>query len=226
MQKFQTKVTNTTYLTEDTLFLSLTAPADFTFQAGQFITLMIKKDQETKPRSYSILNPPSKKGTIDLCIKIVKNGFASEVFAKCKKNDEFEARGPFGHFIFNEKSNSKENWFICTGTGIVPLYSMIQEHLTKSKMKFKLFWGLRYAKDIFFKEEFDKLKQKYPHFDYIISISREKYTHTGHVQEHLGKNFKDKTFYICGLKELVIETKELLEKAGVSKEKINFERYS
>jgi len=36
----------------------------------------------------------------------------------------------------------------------------------------------------------------------------------------------NKTFYICGLKEMVLETQELLRNKGVSKERIRVERYT
>ena len=107
------------------------------------------------------------------------------------------------------------------------MISMIKEFVAKyHQKKFRVFWGLRHSKDIFFKQELDQLKKKNTNFDYIISLSQDEYLHTGRIQKHLGNNFKDKTFYICGLKEVVLETKELLEKSGVPKEKVHFERYS
>ena len=227
MVTFNANISGLRYLTPDTLFFSLTAPKEFTFQAGQFVTLMIKKEEGTKPRSYSIFNSPSEKGKVDLCIKIVEKGFASDIFAKSKENDSFEVRGPFGHFLFDSESEDSEHWFVCTGTGITPMISMIKEFVAKyHQKKFRVFWGLRHSKDIFFKQELDQLKKKHTNFDYLISLSQDEYLHTGRIQKHLGNNFKDKTFYICGLKEFVLETKDLLEKSGVPKEKVHFERYS
>ena len=48
----------------------------------------------------------------------------------------------------------------------------------------------------------------------------------GHAQDHLGKDLQNKTFYICGLKDLVLETKELLLNKGVDSKNIKFERYN
>ena len=45
----------------------------------QFITIIFEKDGDKKPRSYSILSSPSEEGKLDLCIKNVEGGFASEI---------------------------------------------------------------------------------------------------------------------------------------------------
>ena len=223
--KFQAKILEKKNLTHDVLYFVLSAPEEFTFQAGQFVTLMMTKNNITKPRSYSILSPPSKKGAIDLCLKYVDGGFASDIFLNAKVGDEFEARGPFGHFLFDAKE--QEHWFIGTGTGMVPFYCMLAEHLSQHPgKKFHLFWGLRYKKDIFFEQELKALQKKHPNFSYLITLSQDDHTYTGRVQRHLGEDFSCQTFYICGLKELVLETKELLEKKGVSKNRIHFERYT
>ena len=48
----------------------------------------------------------------------------------------------------------------------------------------------------------------------------------GRVQLHLPSDLQHKTFYICGLKEMVLETRELLLSKGVSPDKIKVERYT
>ena len=103
--------------------------------------------------------------------------------------------------------------------------------------KFKLFFGVRTKKDLFLNEDFKKIALKNANFDYHPTLSREKwdgdsededikYGRIGHVQDNLGDNLQNKTFYICGLKELVIEAKELLLSKGVAAEDIVAERYS
>src|SRR3989344_2018719 len=106
---FQATVLENKKWTDDVIFLSLSAPKEFSFQAGQFITLRIEQGAEFRLKSYSILNPPSQKGKIDLCIKIVEGGFASEVLRKVTKGDSFQIKGPLGHFVFEEDAN-KEVW--------------------------------------------------------------------------------------------------------------------
>ena len=227
-QTFQSKVTERKQLTKDVIILSLTTPEDFTFKAGQFVSLRMEKDGEKKLKSYSILSPPSQKGQIDLCIKIVDGGFASEIFRKTKVGDPFEIKGPFGHFFFREDDENEEFWFLGGGTGVAPFCSMAKEYLPKIKnKKFILIFSVKTKEDMFLNEEFEELQKKFSNFKYVPTLTREEWDGAqGRVQKHLPEDLKNKTFYICGLKELVLETKELLLKGGVSSKDVKFERYS
>ena len=225
---FQATVLGNKKLTHDVILLSLSAPKEFSFLAGQFITLRVEQGSEFRLKSYSILNPPSEKGKVDLCIKIVDGGFASEFLKKVKKGDSFQVKGPLGHFVLEEDDKNKEIWMIGGGTGVAPLYNMLKEHLARHKnKKFVLIFSVREKKDLFLQEELTQLEQKYAHFTYIPTLTREKWQGaTGRVQEHLPADGENKTFYICGLKELVLETKEVLLKKGVALKNVKFERYS
>ena len=226
IHSFTAKVIKNIQLTPDVIQLSITKPENFEFKAGQFVTIFLTKDEKKIPRSYSILSQPSQKEHLDLCIKIVENGFASTIFKETKINDEFYVKGPFGHFVFDTQTKN-DHVFIGAGTGLVPFYSMIKELLPTTKSKFKLIFGTKTQKDLLFHQEFIELQNKYPHFSYFPTLSREDWDGAkGHVQEHITGDLQNKTFYICGLKELVLETKELLLSREVKPENIKFERYS
>ena len=222
---FQAIITEVTSLTKEVLYFKITCPQEFTFQAGQFVVIFFTKNGETKPRAYSILNPPSEKGVIELIVKLIPGGFASEVWEKLKKGDVLQVKGASGNFSFHE--NNPEQWFIGAGTGVVPLYSMIKEYLPQyPQKKFRLFFGLRSKKDLFLVQELDQLKKRYTHFDYLITLSREKWDGPqGWVQKHLGTELTHKNFYICGRKELAFDTKAYLVKHKVEEKNIYFEAY-
>lgn len=213
-------------LTTDVMFLSFKVPVPFTFKAGQYVMLKIEQKGVSRWKSYSILNPPSRKGVIELCVKLIEGGFASTVFVNMKKGDLLPAKGPIGHFVFDEFE--QEHWFIGAGTGITPLYSMILEYVPRNPTKeFKLIFGVRQKANLLFHEEFTKLSMEYKNFEYIPTLSRDNWEgKIGRVQKHLGDDLQGKIFYICGLKELVLETKELLVSKGVVPAKVKFERYN
>ncbi len=225
---FQATVLENKKLTHDVIFLSLSAPKEFSFKAGQFVTIRVEKGEEFRLKSYSVLSPPSQKGKLDLCIKIVDGGFASEILKKAKKGDSFQVKGPFGHFVFEEDDKNKEIWMIGGGTGVAPLYSILKKHLANFKNKrFVLIFSVKEKKDLFLHEEFEELARKHKHFTYLPTLTREKWNGvTGRVQEHLPADGENKTFYICGLKELVLETKEALLKKGAALKNVRSERYS
>jgi len=223
---FMTELIEKKNLTSDVLFLSFKIPASFTFKAGQYVMLKMELNGVVRWKSYSILNPPSKKGVIDLCVKIIEGGFASAVFVKLKKGDSLLMKGPIGLFVFDEFE--QEHWFIGAGTGITPLYSMIMEYLPKfPQKKFKLIFGVRTKSTLLFHDEFEKLAREYNNFEYVPTLSQENWEgKIGRVQKHLGEDLQGKIFYVCGLKELVLETKELLVSKGVVPAKVRFERYN
>jgi len=228
MQDFIGKVTKKEYITDDVIILSMTRPADFEFKAGQFVTIKMQKDDIKRMKSYSILSNPSKKDELNFCIKIIPDGFASGIFEKTEVGNEFPVKGPFGHFTFKEDADVEEHFLIGTGTGLAPIYSMVKEYAKKMPhKKFTILVGYRYIRNVTFDEELRKMEEECPNFTYKVSITREPWDRlNGRVYEHLPKDVSNKKFYICGLKEMVIDTRDKLYAAGVSKENVVFERYS
>ena len=66
------------HLTQDVMLLSFEITSPFTFDAGQYVIIKIIQDTDFRMKSYSILNPPSEKGKLELCAKLIPGGFASE----------------------------------------------------------------------------------------------------------------------------------------------------
>ena len=214
------------HLTKDVMLLSFDAPSSFSFQAGQYTIIKIVNGPEFRMKSYSILNPPSKRGKLDLCVKIIPGGFASEIFKSMNLGATLTFRGPLGHLTFDEHSN--EHWFISNGTGVVPFYSMLMEYVPHPpQKKCTLIFGVRSKADLFLHQELQELAAQNSNFTYIPTLSKDSWEGSmGRVQVHLPENMQDKTFYICGLKEMVLETQELLLSKGVAKERIRVERYT
>lgn len=236
IKTIKAKLEEKEWLTDEVMKLSFKAPEGFSFKPGQFVNIHIVKDNgEKKYKAYSILNPPNKKGILELCVKIIPGGFASEKFLEAKEGDEFLMKGPFGHFTLTEKEMDNEICFIATGVGIAPVYSILKEQIKDAKKNVCVLFGVKTKKDLLFHEEFLEMEKQHPHFEYKPVLSREKWDErTGRVQDHLGKCYKcgleevfdKKVFYICGQKDMVMETKELLLSQGVKQEKIKIERFS
>lgn len=214
------------HLTQDVMLLSFEIMSPFTFDAGQYVIIKIMKETDFRWKSYSILNPPSENGKLDLCVKIIPGGFASEAFKSMNKGTVLSFRGPLGHLTFDAASS--EHWFIANGTGVVPFYSMIMEYVPHHpQKKCTLIFGVRSQQDLFLHQELKELAEKHKNFHYIPTLSRDAWEGSmGRVQTHLPQDMQNKTFYICGLKEMVLETQELLLSKGVSKERIRVERYT
>lgn len=225
MQTFTAEVTEKETINDDTILLTITAPEDFTYQPGQYVMFKIVKGTGSKPRAYSILS--SEPGKLHFVIRLIEGGFAGEVFKETKVGDNFEVKGPLGHLTFAPDS-SDDHWLIGCGCGIAPLYCMIKKYLPlHPDKKFTLLFGTKKKKDLLFHDELQELEKANRNFTYLPTITREDWEgKMGRVQKHLPEDLNNKTFYICGLKELVEETKDLLIQKEVNPKNIHFERYS
>lgn len=221
-------------LTHDVFELAfkLIKPEELTFRAGQFVNIRV---DDGNPRiffrSYSIMSPPSEKNTIRTCIKLVPTGRATPWLTTISEGSSMTMMGPLGMFKYNEMSE-KDTMFVATGTGIAPLRCMIKDQLAKGNTKkIHLIWGFRYEKDIFYKNEFELLREKYPNFTYTMTISRPEASWTGEkgrVTDWLDKNLLSPSatqMYICGISEMVADVTALCEKRGIPKEDVHVEKY-
>jgi len=208
--------------------ITFSHPPGFTFKAGQFIQINFGTKEEPVWKAYSILNPPSHNSMIEIIIKIIDGGIASDKFKNCYPGDMYEIKGPIGAFTFKEDDTNQNIIMACAGTGVAPFYSMLREFLPRHPNKvFTLLFGVRTKANLFYVDKFELMQKKHPNFKFEPVLSKEEWEgKKGHVQDNLPEDLTNTTFYICGLKELVLETEEVLLNRDVSKENIKKERYS
>jgi len=227
------KVIKKQTLTYDVFELYLETEENFTFKAGQFITIKIN-DNHSAPcfRGYSILSPPRDKRDFTLCIKTIPGGRGSNWLNSLKEDDEIEFMGPNGNFIF-QSLPEKTILFIATGTGIAPLKSIIEDQLENgNKQSMHLFFGLRHIKDLIYKDQFEELENKYTNFSFDLTLSQpENETWQGHkgrvtaLLENLEIYTQNTETYICGLNAMIESVTEILKKKNLPEKSIHFEKY-
>lgn len=215
-------------LTNDVYLLKFKLDKKISFFPGQYIILKINN----LPRAYSIASSIYKKTILDLIIKIIPQGLASEYFLNLPLNSYLNFYGPYGQFIL--RKNSKEKIFFATGTGITPFLSMINSY---KNFSFYLYWGLKNLNDVFLIKKLKQLKKKNKNFNFKICLSQEKnqlldknFFDYGHIDNVFLKDFKNKDlnnfeFYISGNKNIVISIKDKLINQGIKNENIIIERF-
>lgn len=224
-------VTKITYLTDDVFQLNLKAEQDINFQAGQFIT--IKIDDKVPPcfRAYSICSAPAENSRdFFLCIKQVQGGRGTSWISQLKEGDQVNYIGPNGYFTYAPSENNI--FFIATGTGLAPFYSMITELLNKGESKnITLLFGVRHQKDLFYLEYFNALQNKHSNFKFITTLSQSENPdwdgNQGRVTKYLEENEipKNTDFYICGLTPMIDSATSILKDKGFPEEQVHFEKY-
>lgn len=224
-----------TALNFDVVELCFKTNSDFSYKAGQFVSVKVPTAQGQIFRSYSISSKPTP-GYFELCVKVVENGLASNFLANSKEEGEIEFLGPIGNFGF-QNQQEQTALFIGTGTGVAPLKSIIEDELSKgNQRKMHLLFGIRHIKDIFYEEFFEKLSKEYQNFTFDLTLSRpedESWAKSGgkigrvtDLLKTLKLDPKNTTAYICGLKDMVEETTKILQQKGLLPEAINFERFN
>ena len=210
----------------------LKRPKEFEFKSGQFIMLSFDVNGKNIKRAYSIASWPSNKEFIELVIKAVPGGNSEYLVNNLKKGDKIDFLGPLGHFSCNNKEDNLV--FVSVGVGLAPFRSMIFDLLSNENNKNKtitFITGYRTKDNELFKEEFEKLTNRFPNFSYHLILSRpidQSYKFKGYVQDFLKDLLLDKNkteVYICGLNDMVNGVKDELLSIGISEDRIFFEKW-
>jgi Na+-transporting NADH:ubiquinone oxidoreductase subunit F len=236
----KTNLASNIYLFE----FSLIEPKEISFLAGQYLILLIPSKGETISRLYSIASPPWQKNSFELVVELVEGGVGSTYLKNLKIGDKVLFKGPAG--MFTLKQTSKNKVFFATGTGIAPIRSMIMEgqkspfDLEVKSQKF-LFWGFRKKEDVYFLEEFKKIKEEDKNFEFKICLSKETslspvesdFFSLGHVDYVFEKELYPKIketifdfeFYLCGGRGVVESLRQFLLQKNILQSSIFFEKF-
>ena len=226
------QVVDKLWVNEYTVLVRFGVESDFKFEAGQFIMINVGGGVY---RAYSITSSPGDE-LLEVVIDTTPGGPGSQWAKRVKEGDEVVFRGPFGHFELRNSSADRVEFrfFVATGTGIAPIRSMLRSAKGDKKVRYKLVWGLRYKKDVYFDKEWQWLKLEWPSFDYVYCLSREKREEDryffGRVTDYL-KTYIDESrvlrseFYVCGRMAMVDEVRRILEDKGVKAEQVVWEKY-
>jgi len=223
---------------------SLVEPKEISFLAGQYLILSVPHKEKSFSRLYSIASPSWQKNTFELVVELIEEGMGSTYLKNLKIGDQVFFKGPAG--IFTLKKTDKNKVFFATGTGIAPIRSMIKEFQNsnfktqKQNQKF-LFWGLRKKEDVYFLEEFKKIKEEDKNFEFKICLSKEenlnpvesRFFSLGHVdyvfEKELYPKIKDKIaefeFYLCGGRGVVESLRQFLLQKNIPQSSIFFEKF-
>lgn len=188
---------------------------DFDFLPGQVLKIAINNNHP--PRIYSICSG-NRENEVRILFNIKDDGFLTPKLAVMIPGDKILVSKPYGSFL-----GTMENaWWIATGTGIAPFYSMLKSGLTANK---KLIHGVRYLNQFYFEDELESELNE----NYVRCCSGESScnTITGRVTDYLNdiQILPDVKYYICGQALMVVEVRDLLIKMGIKFENIMAEIY-
>lgn len=187
------------------------------FVAGQVVGICLVKGEE--PRLYSIASG-NRDDMISLLYNIKPDGEISPGLAELQAGDTLYASAPFGSFY----GTADPAVFIASGTGVAPFASMLRSGLKRDKM---LVHGGRTLDSFYFRNEMESVLGE---GNYIPCCSQEKGegVYEGRLTAYLREQDDlplDRKYYLCGLSEMVVESRDILIEKGVPYENIVAEIY-
>jgi len=166
------KVTNYNH---NTNIYDFSLPEDHVLGLDVASCLLIKvQGPDGKPvvRPYTPISSNNDKGFFRLMVKEYPEGNASKALAHLKKGDSVEVKGPIKKLPITPNMK-KEIVMIAGGTGITPMYQVVNELLQhkEDKTNLTLIYSNSTAKDILMKERLDELAAKHPNFSvkYLVT---------------------------------------------------------
>ena len=208
----------------------LKSPTRLDFKAGQFISLLV--DEQSTHRAYSIASDPDVKHGIEILLDITPNGKGVNYLLNLKFGDEIKFLAPMGRFIIEEDNDEAQLALVGTGSGIAPLKSIAFDQLKnkQDQRQITLYWGLRFANQLVWQNEFSRWSDRYSNFEFHPTLSRAEKEWplcrgrvTNCLQIH---DLAPKTgYYLCGSKKVVDDVKQVLFSRGVEKKFIHHENF-
>ncbi len=196
------------------------------FKPGQFMIIKIMEGPLVF-RAYSISSTPDECDILRLAIKKVPDGLGSPLVYEFKEGDTVILEGPMGDFTLQK--DTKDVIFVANGIGITPFVSMAKEAAERRAGKVKVLFGVRHEEDIMYNGYFTGLAEKYPDFEYILTLTRpgkDWQGEKGRVTDIIEKlDLQGYDAYLCGSKPMLQDTKKSLQKSGVKDERIFFESF-
>jgi len=242
-EKYLARVSDKYFVSENERFLyvkfELVKPDRMEYLAGQYVSLQINETGER--RCYSIASTPDDNHGFHILAEIVNGGKGSEFLKNLEIGAEVEVLAPLGKFTIYNLQFTNKLLFVATGSGIVPIYAMINDLLINKKetKQMRLHWGMRSEEDLFFVDNLERLAEEHPNFVFDIVLSKpgtEWDLCTGHVQDCLKRDFGSASSpqvglsewegYLCGVPDKVISIATKLEELGMKKENIYHEKFA
>lgn len=211
---FEVQLTENTEITSGVHLIAWKKSHDFT--PGQVVKIASANDKV--PRIYSICSG-NDETEIRVLFNIKEDGELTPWLAGTIPGMKIWVSKPYGSF----SDNKKPAFWIATGTGIAPFYSMFRSGNSENKT---LIHGVSKLDQFYFEDELEWAMGD----RYVRCCSQEQSCDVYHGRvtdylEELNELPVDRNYYLCGKALMVVEVRDLLISRGVLYENILAEIY-
>ncbi|WP_369999049.1 2Fe-2S iron-sulfur cluster-binding protein [Winogradskyella sp.] len=230
-------------VTEQSVSITFDIPENlkdnFSFKAGQYITLKTSIDGEEVRRDYSICSSVNS-GEVTVAVKAVEGGtFSIYANEKLKAGDTIYVAEPNGRFILDaNKAKTRTIAAFAAGSGITPILSIAKTLLEEEPFSnFILLYGNKSLEEAMFFDQIVELQAFYGnrfHAHFIYSQTREENAMFGRIEKgtvnlivkNKYKGVSIEKFYLCGPEEMIHTVKEVLMENGIKEKDVLFELFT
>lgn len=207
-------------------------PADFVFEAGQYVALVLPRlaapDKRGPVRSLSISSAPCEDDLM-FAVRITDSGF-KQTLMTLEPGEVAQATKPIGHFTLSHAADDKRIVFLAGGIGVTPIRSiLVQAAHDGLNRPMSFFYSNRMIKDAAFGDELKNLKLA--QYQYVTTFSQETLPcagtndERGYICEDMLRKYlsaEDVTaswYYLVGAPAFIEAMEKMLVAMGVPKER-------
>jgi ferredoxin-NADP reductase len=208
--------------------LKIIEPADFTFEAGQWISVPFGPKNV---RAWSMVSSPTRKGALTLSIDVAPGGIGSQWVRVLEPGAAVSFKGPTGGFVFN-RADPRRVVFVAEEIGIVPIRSMLtQLYETGYGRPTALIYWARNPGWLVYDVDFRSLARRYPAFSYLPVLREPPATWRGEkgepaeAVERLVYGVDRLVVYACGGGETINRVRDVLVKKGMDRKSVKWEKF-
>ncbi len=152
-------------LSADVLRIRLICEGDFAYRGGQFLNL-VRHDGLIRP--YSIASLPDRDGFLELHVRRTREGNMSRwLHEELAVGQRLHVRGPAGDCFYLAGSPEQPLLLVGTGTGLAPLYAIVQDALRAGHQgRILLFHGALREDGFYLVDELNELSAVHDNFSY------------------------------------------------------------
>lgn len=233
MANFQLKFQKKEQVADGTWSFYFEKPADFSFEAGQYVALVLPRlvapDKRGPVRSLSICSAPFE-ASIVFTMRITESGFKQTIMV-LEPGEMVQATKPIGHFTLAHATDGKPIIFIAGGIGVTPVRSIVKEaEHSASNRSFFFFYSNRLKKDAAFHDELRGVKLE--NYRYIPTFSQETAVCTdgteerGYICESMLKKYlsleqiEESWYYLVGAPAFIEAMEKMLGDLGIREERM------
>ncbi|GAB3332537.1 phenylacetate-CoA oxygenase/reductase subunit PaaK [Marivirga atlantica] len=228
--------------TKDAIVIEFEKPDwEFTYTAGQFITLITDIEGESVRRAYSLCTSPLVDEYPAVSVKRVENGKMSNFLNdNTKAGDTFKVLEPMGKFTTEVDAEKKRHLIMFAGgSGITPMMGISKSILhAENDSIISLIYANRNLESVIFKKELDDLQDKFEGRMHIIHVLDDAPLNwqgeSGLLNEEMLKKIFDRIpswghentqYLMCGPEGMMKNVEQMLESLSIPKDNVYKESF-